>query len=355
MGIGNARIRQVLSESLDPHDYDQLVDSYEYSSRRIQEIAAVIKAAPEFETLERRDWGYAVIGSLGRMEAGSDESDADLILLCDSREATISDEARHTDGVLRDLIRRKLGIKVSQGQQMTSPTSVDSIADAKLIGGENDNVNLLTKRILLLLESRAVVRPERVEKTRRGIFNAFSEASVTAGKHLESLANDIGRYYRTVCVDYKSRVDHEGKPWAIRNVKLRHRSKYLYFSTMLAMVGATTTGRADEEVYEQLSMTPTERLVVALERTGLLSATGNGATDVRRYLSIVAHLNHFVSRLGEPAVRAELEKIDYDSRHSSAAFRDLRQNSRSLSDAMLAIIYDLPKEMRDHLLRLFLL
>lgn len=352
VGVGNERILELLGRALDSEEYSHLIKSSRFSELQIARIADVIAASPAYAGLTSRDWGYAVIGSLGRMEAESSESDADLILLCDSQEAAGSSDAANIDLEIRETIRRTLNIKVSNGLKMTSPCSVETVAGAEFIGGDNDTVNHLTKRILLLIEGRAVIGKDRVETVRHGIFAAFDDAAETRGKHFHSLCNDVARYYRTVCVDYKSRVDHERKPWGIRNVKLRHRSKYLFFSTMLAIIASvkqvgeeTGRGSLTADVYEQLSFTPTERLITALDRGGLL----------KEHVDIVSHFNYFVGRMSIGSVRSELESVDYYKRDENPAFKDLHANSRRLDDAMLRIVNDLPKEWRERLFKAFLL
>lgn len=347
MGLPRGELLDSLRQHLRESDFIHLVRSYEFSRQQLANIAAVIEDSAEGRMLAERGWGYAAIGSLGRMEAESDQSDADIVLLCDSKDAAERDETRIADKAVRESIRQRLRLKVSNGDNLTGPSSVESIAAPNAIGGGGDHVNTLTKRILLLLESRPVTVPEQTDRVRRGILSAFTEAAETTGRHLHSLANDVGRYYRTVCVDYKSRVDFDGKPWGDRNVKLRHRSKYLFFSTMLAMVGSahvTADPKAEaEDVYRQLCMTPTERLLVALHRAGLND------------FEVIARFNAFVGRMAEPPVREALTTVKYDSRKVPGIYLELHENSKELGEAMMRIVKKVPPEWRDHIFRIFLL
>src|ERR1051325_967467 len=182
MGIGNARIREMLRQTIGGVPFPHLEQAYRFSEQRLQAIASAIENLPHNEELRKLGCGYAAIGSLGRMEATA-ESDADIILLCPSKRVAKDPAVTELDQEVRRATAATLRIKVSEGKALTSPTSIDGVADVSTIGGSEDNVEFLTKRILLLVESRPLTNAERTEETRRGIFKAYANFEKTKGKH----------------------------------------------------------------------------------------------------------------------------------------------------------------------------
>lgn len=323
-----------------------ILRAQEFSTNRIAQIRDVIQGSPEGEEGEAQGLGWVVTGSLGRLEA-LEASDVDLMLLVPP--GLKADDFQNLDQAIRVRLRETLNIEVSKGENLTSPTSQEDIASPGRIGGDNDNVTFLTKRILLLTESRAVVRPESRLAFRDAIFRAYFERAQTKGRHLLSLINDLTRYYRTVCVDYKSRIDHEGKPFGARNMKLRHARKYWFFSTMMATVAAAARfehnlDRAEKEAKLLLDRTPTERLLGSLEQANLL-----------QHAVVICWYDRFLGLIGNPQVRTELESTNHAERYRSDAFREMKENSDNLHLAMLEIIEALPPHWQRHLLSHFLL
>ena len=325
-----------------------LSNAGEFSEKRIDGIRIYIESCPELKEAEDRGFGWIVTGSLGRLEA-LEASDVDLMLLLPPGVQPTSADVTDLDQLARKLLSDALDVKISQGKNLTSPTSQDEISSPSYIGGDLDTVAFLTKRTLLLTESRSILRPEIRLEFRDAVFDAFFNSAQTKGRHLLSLVNDIARYYRTVCVDYKSRVDSERKPWAVRNIKLRHARKYWFFSSMLAMVCAAARFEhkieaAEEEVKSLFDRTPTERLLWALDKAGLSN-----------HLNVICWYDKYLGLIGDPGIRGELDKVDHSKRYSSDAFRLLKDNSDSLHMAMIDIIEALPPHWRRHLLGHFLL
>lgn len=323
-----------------------ILRAQEFSMHRIEQIRNFIQGSPEGKEGEAQGLGWVVTGSLGRLEA-LEASDVDLMLLIPS--GLKAGDFKDLDQTIRAKLREALKIKVSNGENLTSPTSQEDIASPSRIGGDHDNVTFLTKRILLLTESRAIGRPEPRLAFRDAIFKAYFERAQTKGRHLLSLINDLTRYYRTVCVDYKSRIDHERKPFAARNMKLRHSRKYWFFSTMMATVAAAARfehnlDRAEIEAKSLLDKTPTERLLGSLEQANML-----------QHAVVICWYNRFLGLIGDPRVRTELESTSHAERYRSDAFRELKENSDNLHLAMLEIIEALPPHWRRHLLSHFLL
>lgn len=323
-----------------------LKDAEEFSQQRLLDICTTIKSCEVYKEVECLGLGFAVSGSLGRLEA-LQASDIDLITLCS--EDAPENEARRVDQAIREIIRTQLNCDVSKGENFTGPTYLRDIASTKRIGGGEDNVNLLTKRILLLTECRSIANSKALNHFQSKTLDAFFYSPETKRRYLISLADEIVRYYRTLCVDYKSRVDWEGKAWAPRYLKLRHSRKYWFFSIVIGMSALlvrceTVPEAAEAEIGIILNQSPTERIVTALEYAGMPSQ-----------LATVAFYNRFLGKMRDKDVRKSLEDVEYGSRHQYEIFEDLKRNADRLHRAMLETFESLPASWRRHIYSRFLL
>jgi hypothetical protein len=323
-----------------------IIDAREFSQVRIASIRTLIEGSMHYERVQALGLGFIVTGSLGRLEA-LEASDIDLTTLCpdDAPRA----EVNEVDQTLRSLLRRELGAEVSKGENFTGPTYIEDLAHRRRIGGGEDNVNLLTKRMLLLTESRSVTHPVIRDQFRQAIFDAFFSSSATKRSYLISLVDDLVRHYRTLCVDFKSRVDWENKPWAPRYLKLRHSRKYWFFSVMLGITAAVVRHETRPEIAEEnaakiLDLTPTERIRYSLELAGISGQT-----------AALAFYDIFLQQMRKPEVRGVLDDVVYADRHSSQVFLALKRNADRMHRAMLETIDTLPTNWRRHLLSRFLL
>lgn len=319
------------------------------SEQWIASMAAVIASDPIVHAVTTRGCGFVAVGSVGRREA-VEGSDVDLILVASSGAVDVSTtELRTADRRARELIRDALGVKVSRGEDLTQPTLEADIACSDRIGGEHDTRALHTRRILLLTESVPIAGNAARESVRGAVFREYFSRSRSKGKHMLSLVNDIVRYYRTVMIDYKAKVDFEGKTWAGRNVKLRHSRKFWYFATALAFVAADNSAPeaddAERIVQGLLDLPPADRLREATRRAGPACDPG----------TVLARYDAFLSLYGDPERRERLEGLPHDGRRGDSAFEEFRTNSNGLHDAMLDCIDSLPAPWRRDLLSHFLL
>ena len=253
---------------------------FEARAKTEQMLATLREALHEFDD---PNYSIVVTGSLGRGEAG-EKSDIDWIFLVDGL-------SNPDHGPIRQKIATRiddLGLE-QPGRTGTFADLVTSHELIHYIAGTRDSNENLTRRILLLSESRAVTRKTIRERVIRNVLARYviHDPSVRrGGTHTIPLflVNDVVRYWRTVASDYASKMwerRHEG--WAIRNVKLRFSRKLLFIWGLLAsfagelFAGDELEGIADEHerlarlsnlIREQTDVTPLELLARIVLETG---------------------------------------------------------------------------------------
>src|SRR6185503_1905451 len=134
------------------------------------------------------------------------------------------------------------------------------------------------------------------------------------------LLNDLHRYYRTVCVDYRWKVDEADKDWALRNVKLRHSRKVWHLANLALHCAARSLaqrGEHDAFLAQRLGLPPLMKIAVALERLG---AAGECGEVWKRY-------DFYLGRVSQAATRRALESLRPDDEDSCAEYVELKENA----------------------------
>jgi hypothetical protein len=262
------------------------------------------------------------VGSLGRREA-SDQSDLDF--------AAVFDPSEQLDP--KTLLLRMMqslkdsGFDVSQ-KTFGDPLSIDSLT--KDVGGENDTNRSLTYRALILTEGVWLLNPPLAKTFRDRIFGAYREATITRGRYLTSLSNDLHRYYRTLCVDYRFKIEEGHKSWAIRNLKLRHSRKLWHLGNLALQCTATDLPADDHDAFigDNLALPPLVKVANAM-----LAADKPLAVH-----GVFAKYERYLSELGSAETRAKLAEVVYDKQDASECFVGLRENADAFNEATIKVI-----------------
>lgn len=264
----------------------------------------------------------AVAGSIGRLE-GSEHSDLDYIMIVTDKTAGPPNISRMND-ILKELRLPHPNPKGIFSQARTITELIEGAGDA------NESLDLLGKRMLLLLESRPAYRADEFERCVREVFQNYASLVVAeSSKEFVFLLNDLIRYFRSICVNYQSNFVRENEKWAIRNVKLRH-SRLIMYGGLLLLLGEASRQRPESKVewlIGNLTLTPLDRIALVYK-----------CNHDPSFFRIAGLYNVFHARLSDLATRTALN-IDYEDRYTNPVFSELKANSDALVAELTRFIF----------------
>lgn len=287
------------------------------------------------------DIGVFAVGSLGRFESSA-ESDLDFAVVYLGEVVAAAEAKRVRDELVA--ILRPHGHAILD---KTFHAAVDLGALLRDVGGQGDTNEHLTYRALLLTEGVWLANAAAAEGVMDAIFAAYASGATTRGRFLSSLQNDLHRYYRTICVDYRFKVENAGKHWAIRYFKLRHARKLWHLANLTVFCRAAQLADEERDVHlaRELRRPPLLRIADALRALGGIAL----AADLLRAY------DGYLAALADPEVRRDLDRIDYAAREQDPLFVRLRGGADRLDAAAQAVVRHLWTHCHEHLVRYGLL
>jgi hypothetical protein len=319
-----------------------------YSRRQLQLARWCLAAlAPD-----PRHTATFALGSLGRLEA-SRESDLDLAFVYDGDHFDRTQAQAARARVIAGLSSRLIS---SEGSSLTAEfdipektfnQAIDLRSLTCNIGGRADTNETLTYRALLLTEGACLAGDGRAMK--HAVFRAYADAPISRGRFLASLGNDLHRYYRTLCMDYRHKVEELDKSWAIRVLKLRHSRKLWHLANLAlqcwAVDAITDDAERDMALAARIDWPSLLRIVTALEHFG--------APELARAPFVC--FDRFLAALASADVRRELAGLEYERRRESTSYRELHDNATQLDAAAAAIVELLLQRCRAYMVRFCIL
>jgi predicted nucleotidyltransferase len=306
-----------------------------------------IAKAISVQGLVPADCSFLVFGSLARNEV-TPGSDVDWTLLVDGQADPQHLAIVHQiESTLNAQKKKEPGRTALFGGLAFSHELIHQI------GGENDSNRNTTRRILLLLESRAIGDDSVRDRVMRGIFRRYLEEDRAYHQVNEwrvrvprFLLNDIVRFWRTMAVDYAAkRRERAWAGWAIRNFKLRM-SRKLIFTAGLAMclscelsppTALTTSIQEPPEFYRTLQ----DFLVSFSNRTPLdvlaEFVLHFDAVDAGR--AIFEAYEEFLGVLMDDDRRNRLEEMEFDEATSDKLFKETRQIGTKCQDGLTKLFF----------------
>ncbi len=286
-------------------------------------------------------------GSVGRSEVTSG-SDFDWILLVDG-----PSDPNHfiLTQQIRDVLENDLEIK-RPGPTQTFGELVSSHDLVHYIAGTRDTNENLTRRILLLLESRAITNAVLRETVVRNVLaryvihdRAAPSRSGQPGKIPHFLLNDVVRYWRTMASDFASKMwERQHKGWGIRNIKLRFSRKLLFVAGLLTCFSAellASDGKLEpvgdidqflallaDFIAEQTTLTPLDKLARVLIDHPELAKRITGSYD------------RFLAAIDDEQIRKQLENLDFSDAANTSVYNQLRDESHEFRFGINELFFD---------------
>ena len=330
----------IVKLGIDPSQFPQIIANLDHSIDCCKQIDGEV--ATELASSDLADKiSVVIMGSYGRLEA-SMLSDVDYLLVA-SEKLNSGVEAKLREQ-LKLIVERHQSDKVMLAQDRLFGKVFVVETLLKVIGGFKDVSENLTARMLLLLESVCVYNPKLCESAYRELWEEYTAKAVKKKRPPQLLMNEVLRYYRTLCVDYKYKVDIQMKPWAIRNIKLRHSRKFLCFSTMLSILDSIRDGGCDfDNLFMMLDEPPILKLGQVMVNRGLV-----GLRDP------FFKYDSFLRVISDEALRTDLKDLKYEERETSKTYVTLRQDSYRFQDALIDVVRQLGSGFEDLVYRYFL-
>lgn len=321
--------------------FPHLTQARQHTQSELKRVRVLLAEAPC-----PSDASVVVFGSWGRGEL-TRGSDHDWAILVDAGDPEQRADIMRLDAAVREVLgtdERKPGTQDVFGHAFGCDELVEQI------GLDKDRNTLLTRRMLLLLESAPALNPDVHGRCRARVLDTYLQRGTKDFRVPRFLLNDLVRYWRTVCVDFEGKhwgFDADDGKWVTRNAKLRTSRKVLFASGLLPLLGAMQYGTIDQRrfLHEQLEALATDRIAHAfltLDRGRSIEA---GARGLQAY-------DRFIALLDTPEVRAHLLELRPAERDRSATWAEIRTCGRELEQSLLALLYgpDLASVTRTHLI-----
>lgn len=221
--------------------FSKIVDnSYPFQQRNKSANEQVEKIRAEFsEQLDKEKYSHITIycgGSLGRGDVGK-KSDLDLFILSKNKGGQESriDVLKLLTKII--IINDKLEYpEFSNDGQFITVYSFPEMLEA-LGSPRDDNENLFTVRMLLLLESKCIFNEDIYKQFIRDTIDHYFRDS--RGKKTFKplfILNDLLRFWRTLCLNYELIRDNKERPWRKKNINLKFSRMLTVFATILPII-----------------------------------------------------------------------------------------------------------------------
>lgn len=294
----------------------------------------------KIEELAKNTLCIYTTGSYGRHEA-SENSDLDLFFLD-------ADEERPTSNIDKTLINAKViqicrAMKLPEFSKDGGYLTIHNIGDILLNLGSpiDDYKNYFTARMLLLLESKPIYNEELHAKCIEKIIERYFIDFPDHSKNFKAifLANDIIRFWKTLCLNYehgRNRRVTEGDKDSVKhkivahskNLKLKFSRKLTCFSFIIQLAdfkGSIT----QKDLLNMCMLTPVERLMQVKKNNPEISEKIQNALNSYQW---------FIDRTQIPSENL-LEWIS-DARERDEAFN----KSRQFGDELFSILQLVDKQ-----------
>ncbi len=330
---------------LEEKNTSAILQNWKFSVETLEQLQKMV--VDRFKDKESNDnICVIVVGSFGRLEA-SYCSDLDYLVIYEGDESEHNSFKSFDDEISK--ILEKKGIQKPSGTGGTGKTFVSPASITQLttnIGGNKDKTQHLTWRVLMLTESRCLYNETLYNQILSDIFDRYTKIAKEKGGYPRALINELIRYYRTVAVDYLYKVEEMNKPWALRNLKLRHSRKFWFFTTIALILHRFEKSENVEyaPLLEEMRLPPVEKLAtILLEK--------NRKDIIKPFVLY----NKFLEKINDSWIREQLDEIDYDARYENNIFSEIKENSDAFHDELIKIFNEFKQNWDEMIYNLLIL
>src|SRR3972149_7722231 len=308
----------------------QIEYSMTFTEDRIQKIKTRIMPLLE-NSNQNKKFALVFAGSLGRKEA-HETSDEDAFILFQNKvhkkEQSITKELLSS---LKSIIKiNDIKLRMASAGAFSNVCAFGDLVHN--IGGKKETNDILTRRMVLLVEGQGICNGDFFDNSKREILMKYlRDLQPISDRRPIFLINDLLRYYRTICVDYEYKKNEAGKPWAVRLTKLRHSRKMFYLSALLPLLESMNVEPTQriKWVQEQfIQCTPLERIILLLHKYGK-----------EQHWELLIYYNEFLKFMASKERRQKLDKISFDKRDKNTEYVLMRDNARKFRSIFLNFIF----------------
>lgn len=204
------------------------------------------------------------------------------------------------------------------------------------IGLDADTNRNLTRRMLLLLESRELASDIHADCWKT-VLERYLRFGIKNNRPPRFLLNDLVRYWRTICVDFEGKhrdTGGEDPKWVTRNAKLRTSRKLLFAGGLIPIL-LCHLRREDEMrgfLTSWLTATPSDRLAAAFLH---YEAIDEGVRTFAAY-------DRWIAIMQDGAKRTELKELRAATRDRSDLWHDIRTIGEELQRGLNVLLFETP-------------
>ncbi len=275
------------------------------------------------------DIAIILMGSWGRLEITA-RSDDDFMCLVDGPPRPVEEVRPGIDETWNAL--GKTGKRPGEEDIFGVPAFSENL---RKIGLEDDGNRNLTRRMLLLLESKAALGEDVYARVKAEVLDAYLQELAKDYRPPRFLLNDVIRYWRTIAVDFEAKHrKRDGREWGLRNAKLRTSRPLLFASGLLPVLEChrLKAGEIGPFLTAQFEAAPADRVASCFLRH---DRQDSGARAMAAY-------DTFISILHDEEARHELETLPHDRRDSSKAFQEAKRLGEEIQGSLLSLLFETP-------------
>ncbi len=269
------------------------------------------------------DVAVVLLGSWGRGELTSGSDDDVLV---------VTTGARH-DGLRPRMHELAPAFPGGASGAQGTFDDVVTVEELATIGLQEDSNRVLTRRMLVLLESAPLLGADVHRRVLATLLDAYLGGERRDRRPPRFLLNDVVRYWRTVAVDFeaKARAGDDGK-WALRHAKLRTSRTMLFAGGLLPLLEChhVTADDAPALLLGELLQPPTDRIAAAFLRYEAVDA---GVRTLGAY-------DRFLALLDDPEQRAALEALPRSEAREDPTFQECRRLGREIQQGLSALLFE---------------